>query len=441
MQTLPTTKKTYNLNSGQKAAAEAFFQFLLDPNQTEFHISGSAGVGKTYLMNYIIDETMPRYHEMCALVGMKPDYDDVVMTATTNQAAHVLGQACGRETQTIHSFLNLTVKENYKTGEADLTRTRNWRVHENKIVFIDEASMIDGKLDKANQEGTHNCKIVYVGDHSQLNPVQESISPIYTRGAPFFELTEPMRNKGQPALMQVCQQLRETVNGGRFKPIQLVDDVIVQLNDDGMAAMIAECFTQQTHDARILAYTNKRVIEFNDYIRQLRQLPRSYQKGEFLVSASAGAFGKNGQTLSVQAEVEIFKNHGPDKIEIEPDVWLDVEHLDFVNDFGDLFTRVPLPTDRAHYDALLKHYAKAKNWERFWFLKNQFVDLRPKDAATVHKAQGSTYDTVFVDLGNISTCNIPNQVARMLYVAFSRARTRVFLYGDLADKYGGLILP
>jgi ATP-dependent exoDNAse (exonuclease V) alpha subunit len=60
-------------------------------------------------------------------------------------------------------------------------------------------------------------------------------------------------------------------------------------------------------------------------------------------------------------------------------------------------------------------------------------------AKTVHKSQGSTHDDVYIDLGNISTCHNPNQAARMLYVAFSRARNRVFLFGQLAEKYGGLI--
>jgi ATP-dependent exoDNAse (exonuclease V) alpha subunit len=100
---------------------------------------------------------------------------------------------------------------------------------------------------------------------------------------------------------------------------------------------------------------------------------------------------------------------------------------------------VPIPADRTHFEALLKYYAGEKNWERYFFLKNTFVDLRPRDAATVHKSQGSTYDAVFIDLGNISTCNIKDQAARMLYVAFSRARTRVFIYGNLVAKYGGLI--
>ncbi|TJX12618.1 MAG: hypothetical protein E5W21_36750, partial [Mesorhizobium sp.] len=60
IQIQPST--AYNLNDGQKAAADAFLEFLFSDDK-EFIISGPAGVGKTYLMNYIIDNTMPRYLE------------------------------------------------------------------------------------------------------------------------------------------------------------------------------------------------------------------------------------------------------------------------------------------------------------------------------------------------------------------------------------------
>ncbi len=168
----------YNLNQGQEAAADAFMQFLFS-DAKGFIISGPAGVGKTYLMNYIIDQTMPRYHEMCKLIDERPLYNDVVMTATTNKAAEVLSTSTGRPTSTIHSFLSLIVKEDFSTGRSKLQKSNGWRVHENKIVFIDECSMIESALFDTIQEGTHNCKIVYVGDHNQLAPVYEKISPVY----------------------------------------------------------------------------------------------------------------------------------------------------------------------------------------------------------------------------------------------------------------------
>lgn len=429
---------SYNLNQGQKHAAEKFLEFLFS-DAPEFIISGPAGVGKTYLMNYIIDNTMPRYEEMCELLGSETEYDGVVMTATTNKAADVLSQSVNRPTKTVHSFFNLTVYDDYKTGATQIRKTKNWTVHGGKIIFVDECSMVDTELWKAIQEGTINCKLVYVGDRHQLAPVQEDLSPVYKHNAPMVELLEPVRNAGQPALMAICQQLRDTVATGQFKPIQEVPGVIDVLDGRQMQAEIANSFMAQTHAARILAYTNKQVIAYNDHIRGIRQLPPSYTPGEFLVTSSV-IHHKRGQ-IPVEMEIEVVRNQGADRILVDKqhDVYLDVDLLDIKDSFGDRHYGIPVMTNRQHFDELTSYYRKAKNWSAYFPLKNNIADLRQRDAATVHKSQGSTYDTVFVDLGNISTCHQPQQVARMLYVAFSRARSRVFLYGDLAAKYGGLI--
>ena len=428
----------YNLNQGQKDAAEAFFSFLFDPSQKEFILSGPAGVGKTYWMGYIIDEIMPRYHETCKLVGIDPEYENVVMTATTNKAAEVLEYATGRPTQTIHSFLNLTVYEDYSTGKMKLNKNpRTWTVHERMIIFVDECSMIDTPLYNMIHEGTLKCKIVYVGDHNQLAPVTEKLSPVYKQNSPMFTLTQQMRTS-IPELMATNQQLRDTVETGIFHPLHEVPGIIEYLDDNNMQKMLDVVFANQTKESRVLAYTNRRVIEFNDYIRQKRQLPDSFQPGEILINNSAIKLGRS-KSLSVESEVTIQANRGLAKVKIDKDVVLTVEHLDFTSHLGEMFNHVPVPTDRAHFDALVKYYKRQKNWERYFYLKQNFPDLRPRDAATVHKSQGSTYDSVFVDLGNISSCHQADQAARMLYVAFSRARTKVYVYGDLAAKYGGFI--
>jgi hypothetical protein len=429
----------YTLNQGQRAAADAFFEFLFDDASKEFIISGKAGVGKTHLMGYIIDNTMLRYDEMCRLIGMQPLYRTVHMTATTNKAAEQLSRATHKNTQTIHSFLNLKVTEDFETGVSKLTKVPNaWKVHENIILFIDECSMIDKQLYAHLQEGTHNCKIVYVGDHNQLAPVMEDVSPIYRQNAPFFELTEPMRNNNQPALIAVCQQLRATVETGIFQPIQIVPGVIDLLSDSEMDSAVTSHFMAQNPEERILAYSNKRVMQFNDHIRVIRGLTGNFTAGELLVNNSTIKVGSRATTLNVETGITVVRNLGPDKAKITDDVDIDIDRLDIKTDLGDFYSEVPVPTDRTHINALLKHFKSIKNWERFYYVKG-FADFRARDAATVHKSQGSTYDAVFIDLTNISTCTQIDQTARMLYVAFSRAKTRVFLWGDLAPKYGGII--
>lgn len=60
------------------------------------------------------------------------------------------------------------------------------------------------------------------------------------------------------------------------------------------------------------------------------------------------------------------------------------------------------------------------------------IDLRPSFACTVTKSQGSTFDWVFIDLDDIcKRIHHPNQLARALYVAFSRARQGVIMTGDM----------
>ena len=238
---MPAILNVPSLNHGQQAAADGFFSFLFS-NQEELIISGPGGVGKTFLMGHLIDQVMPRYHDSCRLLGIDPIYRTVQMTATTNKAAEVLGQATNRPTKTIHSFLNLRVQEDYTTGVSKLTKTHNWVVHNDMILFVDEASMIDHKLLQLIREGTHRCKIIYVGDHCQLAPVTETLSPIYKANLPFYELTEPMRNAAQPALMNVCNQLRQTVETSIFTPIKTVPGVIDLLDGPAIEQEISTHF-------------------------------------------------------------------------------------------------------------------------------------------------------------------------------------------------------
>lgn len=427
-----------NLNQGQKDADEAFFKFLLS-TQKEFIISGPAGVGKTFLMQHIINNTMIRYMETCKMLGIRPEYTNVVMTATTNKAADVLSAATGRPAVTIHSFLNLIVKEDYSNGTMRLTRSNTWVVHENLIIFIDECSMIDKNLYRAIQEGTQNCKLVYVGDHNQLSPVAEKLSLVYSQNAPMFELTEQMRNSGQPALMDICAQLRETVETGIFKPIKIVPGVIDIVPDDEAEAALEYVFKEPTTSSRILAYSNKRVNDFNHYIRTgVRKLPNTLTKGEMLVCNTA--YKTTNSIIPVEATLivrEVGASFPP--YYVEADTPLHYQNITVENMFGNVYSNIKVPVDHDHFNSLIKYYTRLKRWDMYFDLKKMFADFRPFDAATVHKSQGSTYDMVFVDLNNISACRKPEEAARLLYVAFSRAKSRVLLFGPLAPKFGGLI--
>lgn len=432
-------KATLPLNQGQTLAADGFFEFLLDDSVKELNISGPGGVGKTYLMGHMIDEVIERYHNSCEILGVKPKYSTVVMTATTNKAADVLSQATGRTVGTVHSFFNLKVVDDYATGTQKITKTKDWVVHQNMVIFIDECSMIDKYLIEFIREGTMQCKIVYVGDHCQMAPVKEKISKVYSSNLPFFQLTEPMRTS-DPHLHHLNNTLRNVVETGTFTGIQLVPGVIDLLDGEQFEQEINNHLLDPKHNHAILAYTNDRVIDYNQYIREMRGLPPEFQSGEYVINNSAIRLRKG--MISVEEEV-LIRNMDPisTMLEVEPNVEIEVRYCDIENQFGELHESVPLPMDRAHYSNLLRYYARSKNWNRYFFLKNTCPDFRQRDARTVYKAQGSSYDTSYIDLSDISTCKDADQAARLLYVGGSRARFRVAFYGELAPKFGYLIQP
>lgn len=434
----PASVPRLPLNAGQQAAADGFFAFLMG-NQKELIISGPGGVGKTFLMGHMVDEIMPQYFSTCKLMGIEPEYREVVMTATTNKAAEVLSLNTGRPSSTIHSFLGLKVQDDFETGRSKLSKTKNWTVHQKKIIFIDECSMIDTPLRRYILEGTHQCKIVYVGDHCQLAPVMETLSPIYRSNLPFFELTEPMRTD-KPDLLALNKQLRTTVETGVFKPIKIVPGIIDHLDGEQMQALVDQLFIETETSARLLAYTNKTVVNYNDYIRSLRGLPVEYTVGEILVNNSAIQLPKG--MISVEQEVEIIAlNDKTEMVLIDPkqQVFLEVIHADLETSLGEVYRGVPLPVDKEHFTALAKYYGRIKEWVTYFNLKNNYPDLRPRDSCTVHKSQGSSYDISLIDLDDLSSCRNPDLAARLLYVGISRARHRVVFYGTLAEKYGGLI--
>lgn len=434
----PASVPRLPLNAGQQAAADGFFAFLMG-NEKELIISGPGGVGKTFLMGHMVDEIMPQYFSTCKLMGIEPEYREVVMTATTNKAAEVLSLNTGRPSSTIHSFLGLKVQDDFETGRSKLSKTKNWTVHQKKIIFIDECSMIDTPLRRYILEGTHQCKIVYVGDHCQLAPVMETLSPIYRSNLPFFELTEPMRTD-KPDLLALNNQMRATVETGVFKPIKIVPGIIDHLDGEQMQALVDQLFIETETSARLLAYTNKTVVNYNDYIRSLRGLPVEYTVGEILVNNSAIQLPKG--MISVEQEVEIIAlNDKTEMVLIDPkqQVFLEVIHADLETSLGEIYRGVPLPVDKEHFTALTKYYGRIKEWVTYFNLKNNYPDLRPRDSCTVHKSQGSSYDISLIDLDDLSSCRNPDLAARLLYVGISRARHRVVFYGTLAEKYGGLI--
>ena len=422
------------LNREQQQSFLDVIKFINDSSQQYMTLSGGAGTGKTYFIAEVAKGILRHKEQGSPL-------HTVAVTATTNKAVAVIAEAIGdmiSEVVTVYNFMNLRVSENFNTGDIKIVPTKMWCVHSGTLLIIDECSMINKDLFKWLDKGLDStCKVLFVGDQNQLAPIKEELSPIYTQNYKQSILTLPVRNANQPALITLCEQVKQTVETGIFTPIVEVPGVIDLIDGIQLKGILEREYSEESIDRRVLSYTNSRVIEYNTHIRGLRGYTAPFEPGEILSNNSAtNGSGKNANTLYTDQLVRVVIIRG------------DKENLDIVKGYKvrtiemeveDLITSTIYTitcfadvNDRAE---VLKYYSSNKQWETYFKIKNAFPDLRSVAASTIHKAQGSTYESVIVDLADIGRCTIKSQTARMQYVALSRARTRVYIRGTLPERY------
>jgi exodeoxyribonuclease V len=423
------------LNPDQEAAAQAFYNFLFT-DQKEFSISGPAGTGKTFLMQHLLTQTLQEYKNTCKLLDLPWNIYTPFLTATTNKAAEVLSQATGRFATTIHSHLNLTVETDFGTGRTKAVKTNSFYIHGKELIVVDEASMINDQLYQLINLGTDNsCKILYLGDHCQMAPVFETISPIYRNPKKSIYLTQPMRNAGQPALMALCDQLRQTVETGIFHPIQEFPGVIDYLSEAQAKAYLDAGFQRLNPNRRVLCYTNKKVNLYNQHIRDIRNMSPMFVVGEEVINNSAlktpQRMIQTDEALQVVSVDSTIRTHQIDPA--DPNSHLDVYQVTVLDKSMNQHS-FSCPVDPARIHQLKNYYRSQKRWNLVYQIENSYPDLRQRDASTVYKAQGSTFDEVFLDLTDIGSSTQNDQIARMLYVGASRATTRLVLFGKLPNR-------
>ena len=438
---------TVTLTRDQQKAADLFVDFILDPNQKEMILTGSGGCGKTFLIKYLAGLVDTKIKDTCAVLGLPRKYYYIEYTATTNKAATVLREKLGKG-DTIHSVLGLKVQNDFRTGTTYLARTAAWDTHKYCLVFIDECSMIDQELySYINEAYDNTCKIVYVGDKNQLVPVKSGLSPVFKNNLPIAELNEVVRFSGSKELLTLAEQLKDTVETGKFYPIQLKPGVIDLLNADEMENTISTIFSNPNNNSRIVAYTNDRVITYNQFIRHdIRHYKLPYEQNEkVIVNSPYIPEGKKLALYHTEDELTITKLNPVEtnfvvKAQIDNIISIKgylatVYCSDQINGQKSLF----LPSDIVDVRNKIKFYGKCKAWNHYFTLKDRVIDVRPRDACTIHKIQGTTLDSVFIDLSDLSTCRNPDTVARLLYVACTRPKTRIYFYGNLSKKYGGIV--
>lgn len=429
------------LTNCQVNAIQVFDRWLVSGKKFMV-LKGPAGVGKTFVLKEML-KNIQNPNLIMTLLGRDP-ITKTALTALTNKAAEVFADAMGpgTEVSTIHSFMKLGIKNDFSTGRSKLIHGKDYDIIRDTLVVIDECSMVDLDLMKFIHKTFANCKILFMGDEPQLGPIFEKISPVFelpVDDCEYVEMHEVVRNRGVPALQQLCTDFRQVVLSGQFTSIPLAPGAVELLDDDLMQQhMNTDFVLGQRMDASILAYTNDRVQLYNQYIRDARGLPEIFQRDERLIN-NVMTRTTAGSPVRIEQAITVFD---PDAVHDDPyikELGWDVPTYLVDTSAGTLRQ----PVNYAQVSWVLKQIAKSAkqtgSWAPYFTVKERFSDLRMPQAKTVYKAQGSTYHTVYVDLADIGICKDPAQAARLLYVAFTRASHRVYLFGQLPTRFQGLI--
>jgi hypothetical protein len=411
------------LTADQQNALAAFQSFVLDPDESVFVLRGYSGCGKSTLVRVLLEQ-LDRFNDMARLINPEHTVYDVALTATTNKAAENLRHITGYHTCTVHSFFGLKVVHNPVNKQPTLSSAiANMR--SGYLLFIDEASYIDSHLLELIFKLTQDCKIVFIGDPAQLIPVKAKNASVFTANFKGAELTEVVRQAGGNPIIDLSTKFRETVCGAGFFSFKPDGNHIQHLSQqDFDKAVLAEFLRPdwKFNDSKILAWTNQKVVDYNQFVNLHVKGDPNFQVGDYAI-CNQYMQGPSTKSKPVKTDemVEITN--------IEPDI---VEH-GVLGNWITVENRIKAFQPKTFQDRKIRakkaraenNYALAAAIEHSWF------DLRAAYACTVNKAQGSTFDRVFIDLNDIARCRNSDQLARMLYVAVSRARHQVIMTGDL----------
>jgi exodeoxyribonuclease-5 len=387
-------------------------------------LRGYAGTGKTYLVSRLVEQLV---EEDCT----------VTVCAPTHKAVQVLSEELGEapaEMQTLHSFLGLRLQPT-DDGEYELVADEQ-RDYSAGVVIVDEASMIGREEWEHIEESPFWLQWLFVGDPAQLPPVNEDPSPALDVPGPTLETVH--RQAADNPILELATKIRTGADGRFGSQFEDGKGVAITRNredflDSVLRAFNADAFAEDVTHARVLAYRNKRVRRFNREIRTARYGPDAdrFVEGEWLVGTETW-YHEGVPRLTNSEEVRVKKAHVDTFEADDQSEWM-VWTLK-VRTPGRGLTRtihVLHEDEQDRYQEALQRRREAaeedgSKWDRFFELRERFARVDYAYASTVHKAQGTTFDTVFVDHRDLQACQGDERQA-LLYVAVTRPARRLAL--------------
>lgn len=447
------TKK--QLSPDQRKGLAEMLTFMRDASQREMVLTGAAGTGKTSLLHVFLKELSKEFKKI-----------KVYCTAYTNEAVRVLSQRSGKNyDKTISGLLGLKLEQNEDKGKI-LVRDGVCHARKYRLIVIDEASMINDDCYAMIQSVLRDfpqMKILYVGDEAQLPPVNFASSVVFTCVPNIFRLTKVMRVSEDNPIIDLVTPIRDPRN--MFRPEDCFEHVD-RVNERGegvrfytakkpffenlFADFMSEEYKDNKNFCRLLAYTNNAVDKSNCFIRRhiFGNDVEEYTPGDDLIVTEGYSIPLAGdKTLQVYANGERLEVVEAEKYTeqetnivcwsllvdnyLAPSNKRELRHIKVVSSEG-LPAYIALKrkligkarTLCAEVDPITGRpvHNRHEVWQEYYDFINSFCYVNYSYAMTIHKAQGSTIDNVYVVEKDINICDWDIlQRNKLKYTAFTRA--------------------
>ncbi|EDQ33700.1 putative Exonuclease V (putative) [Hoeflea phototrophica DFL-43] len=367
----------------QDEALKAVARWLKDGRSPVFRLFGYAGTGKTTLAKHFAEHVD----------------GEVLFAAFTGKAAQVLRARGASNARTIHSLIyrpkgeeEVSDEETGKTTVSPLfSINRQSPLAQAALIIIDECSMVDEALGRDLM--SFGTPILVLGDPGQLPPI--SGGGYFTEHEPDILLTEIHRQARDNPIIDLAMQVREgnEIMHGDYGTAQVIGKN--QVDRD----MVLEA-------DQVLVGTNRTRRRYNMRLRELKGFTQAIpQAGDKLVClrndpSKALLNGSLWQVMTSSKET------------VKPGINLMIRPEDDDMDRG------------ASKIKLLKSVFEDPDLEVPWSTKKRYDDFDYGYALTVHKAQGSQWNSVVLFDESYA---FRDTRERWLYTAITRAAERLVI--------------
>lgn len=472
---------TLGFTLDQRNAYNNLIDFINKPyNEKDYKraLVGAAGTGKTYLVKAIIKN--------CGL-----SYSTIGLAAPTHKACRVLAESIqlpNVKVNTLQSDLGLRLNfdvEKFDIDNPPFDPKGKIKISNYQLYIIDESSMINRgllmfveKICKSNK-----CKIIYIGDSSQLAPVNEKYSAAF-KNVTVNKLQQVVRQGDDNPISYLLDLLRYDVEHKTFNFLNYIAKVPSKFNEDNTKGYLVcnpieferriainfndEELTCNVDYAKVIAYTNNTVSAWNKFIRNaiIKDADKSIITKNDLIISYVTIVNQFNDCIIKNSEEYILKdvvNYTHPRYNLKGFmVRFTAIHGGanttplFVIDHKDNFTiqmYVKLSREMIQAAKTAPARIRAQRWKEYFAFKESCLlltniinpttekiefsrDLDYGFSLTTHKSQGSTFDTSFVDVNDIvydkygQPYTDAEEMNRRLYVACSRCKNKLYL------KYG-----